>query len=148
MITQPRPRPFLVNKLAQMLAPDERSGRVRAAGLAGVSLDVFNKACTERDLTVGAMSTFIGNVGKIHNDHNLDAILNELTCHFIPPRRKLIFVDLIEDYERSIGQSTRFLDALRNGGRLAPVVMTELCNTCDSPVQFIKICATCQRGVR
>jgi hypothetical protein len=146
MITQLRPRTFLVRTIADLLGSgDEKRGRQHAAVLAGVSKDVIDKACVDRDLTTGANVSLIARAGKITGNFALDDIVNELASHFVPPRRRLIFQDLVDEYERSIGQSKLFLEALQNGGRLTPVVVTESCPTCDGPIEFIKICAGCAR---
>lgn len=146
MTAQLRPRPFLISKIAELLTPDERSGRVRAASLAGVHLSVFQKACEDRDLTVGAIISLIVNAGKISGNHELDSVVNELASYFVPPRRKLIFWELVEEYERQLGHSQIFLDALQNGGRLKPAVVTENCGNCEGPVEYIKICPACARS--
>lgn len=104
-----RPRPFLIGKIAELVG-----GRERAANLAGCSRDTLDKVCNlnaGRDLTVEDIVRLIASAGAIQGNDPLDRAVDELAAYFVPPRRKLIYNELIEE-------QGRLNDAFFNSGRL------------------------------
>lgn len=138
-----RPRPFLIGKIAELVG-----GRETAAEMAGCSRDTLDKCCNPkagRDLTVEDIAKLIQGAGLVVGNPDLDGVVDELAGYFVPPRRKLVYDQLVDHISAG-------LEALKNGGRLKPaaVVSCECGNQnlvrVDRGGVMTFVCSVCLQG--
>lgn len=135
-------RQFLVRRLSDLLG---KRGRDDLAAIACCGVDTINKAANDRELSVEQAVKLIAGAGKIRRT-DIEDVVSDYAAFFVPPRKQLVWSDVIEEAERSILRAQLALQAMREGKRIEIKEATENCPHCDSPVEFIRVCGGCRRG--